>query len=143
MEVKKDLFLYKFDQTLEILGLTEPVAQAGGAAGQPDDQMTNRCLNSKGETMELNPLDPLPAALLPVGDLLWLGRHCHSLRDGSPSVTELTATTVIPPEPTRSATPPPATVAGEFATDGELDQGWYWLNDGDQATTCWKLSSIK
>ena len=55
----------------------------------------------------------------------------------------LATNTVTPPEPTRSATPPPAAVAGEFATDGDLDHGWYWLNDGDQATTHWKLSSIK
>lgn len=40
-------------------------------------------------------------------------------------------------------TPSPAAVAGEFASDGELDQGWYWLNDGYQAATRWKLSSIK
>jgi len=63
----------------------------------------------------------------------------------SSSVTALpvATNTVAPPEPTRSATPSPAAVAGEFASDGELDQGWYWLNESDQAATRWKLSPIK
>ena len=55
----------------------------------------------------------------------------------------LATNTVAPPEPTSFATPSPAAVAEDFASEGELDQGWYWLNDGDQATTRWKASSIK
>lgn len=57
----------------------------------------------------------------------------------SPSVTS----TVAPPEPTVSATLIPSAVAGEFASDGKLEQGWYWLDEGDQAATRWKLSSIQ
>lgn len=64
----------------------------------------------------------------------------------SPSASALpvAATTVAPPEPTASPSPLPTPQAGGFESDGELDQGWYWLQDDEPAATArWKLSSLQ
>jgi len=64
----------------------------------------------------------------------------------SPSATALptATTTVAPPEPTASPSPLPTPQAGGFESDGELDQGWYWLQDDDPAATArWELSSLQ